>query len=112
MTTFKVIRTQALDLDENNQAREVLRTSIEIILDDQSDPETNDFLASKLSAEVYAALQLPHADENWLRLRRAWAELSKEEQTAFATDIEQAATANQTRIIEADHDHGDYPVQV
>ena len=100
MTVFKIVHEQSLDVDEYNQATEVHRARIEIILDDELDPETYDFLAGKLGLEVYTALQLPRPDEDWLRLRPAWAKLSKEERTAFATKIEQTAAANQARIIE------------
>jgi hypothetical protein len=100
MTVFKIIHEQSLDVDEYNQATEVHRARIEIILDDEVDPETYDFLAGKLGLEVYTALQLPRPDEDWLRLRPAWAKLSKEERAAFAAKVEQIAAANQARIIE------------
>ena len=100
MTVFKIVHEQSLDVDEYNQATEVLRARIEIILDDEVDPETYDFLAGKLGPEVYTALQLPRPDEDWLRLRPAWAKLSKEERAAFATKVERTAAANQARIIE------------
>jgi hypothetical protein len=100
MTIFKIVHEQSLDVDEYNRATEVLRARIEIILDDEVDPETYDFLAGKLGLEVYTALQLPRPDEDWLRLRPAWAKLSKKERAAFAAKIEQTAAANQARIIE------------
>ena len=40
------------------------------------------------------------------------AEISKEEQIALAIEIAQAVAVNQARIIEADRDRVDYPVQV
>ncbi len=101
MTIFSVVTEQAVGLDEHDHPFETLsQRRVEITFDDRADPETYDFLARKLRPEVYAALKLPDPDEDWLRLRSVWAELSTSEWAAFATQVEQAATASRAGIIE------------
>ncbi len=61
------------------------------------DLECVEKLADKLGPEVYALVGLPLPNQQLLRIKRSWEDLSEEEQEEFATEIERTAASNKQK---------------
>jgi transcriptional regulator with XRE-family HTH domain len=57
-------------------------------------------LAIALGIEVYDALNLPPPDENLMRVKQSWDDLSEADQEAYAVEIERIAASNKQKTSE------------
>lgn len=64
------------------------------------DLECVEKLADKLGPEVYALVGLPLPNQQLLRIKRSWEDLSEAEQEAFAAEVERMAASNQQKAAE------------
>jgi predicted transcriptional regulator len=64
------------------------------------DLECVEKLADKLGPEVYALVGLPLPNQQLLRIKRSWEDLSEAEQEAFAAEVERMAASNQQKAVE------------
>lgn len=78
---------------------DVKKTTLVQWMNDQRKPgpENVERLASTLGIEVYDTLDLPRPDERLLRIKKAWENLSEEEKSALAVQIEQLAADNKQK---------------